>query len=1376
MLLELCLTVCLAADAQPVAASADELRATLAPKLLDHIYLRIGLGDGRGAARALTALAALDAPPDLLRQAAFAVLDLVDHTCLARDIRLRVVSRDADTRRAAADELVDAFRTLTAKPRLPDAAAGWQVLGPQHGCPVREVRTFAQGPAGALMMLADGLVLYDGARWQIVAPAALRVHWPVEAAFTDSAGRTWLGSVAAPVTAAGLLGRLHRYQWGTLAYFEPPRLDLLPGRWHAFTGTERITAFAQTKHGLWIASRSRLFQFRVDRPLPAVCPLPYSPSRRLIGSPAGAELWVIDHDRISRFDGAAWQSYRAPRDARLRGGVMLGRRPVILLDRGLLRPAGNTFRLVAAPDGLGRLTGAAPGKDGRLWCVSDRGHVLSTDLKTWDLYRAPAGATPQPRWPPAIFCDAAGRLWLSRGRGLELCTGRPGVPQHLPAAVKQLAARPAPLLSDAGSGGWPGDSAGLQVADEDDPRDDRPAPDSLGGFVEDAAKTETVAALLEALRKSPNSAATYARLLKRLKKTPDPAARMEAFALAVRGLNEAFYAEAAHVRQFAERLLDHDRPAHAYLLLTDAWYRRPDIRFRTELEPVLFEALTAMRFGEFARPGFLGADLLWRAATPAVPKTETPTPTFELAVGPVKTVFRARTLPLDPAVGRAALLKAGLHQAVILVDKRAVLGAVGDLARWQRLVASCIRAGDRAAARRYVALATQLFGRGRRELVKLLAGIPAVTKPLDSAALAPFAWFRRIDIAADSGLGAVPAGGGATVCVYDEGAARLIALNAVTGERVCRHAVAPGSLAALLPARRGLVLIVRAKDGLPGALRYLPGPDAKPVPLAVPIQGLTAAFDGFSATPVRDGVFYCFDGGLTKVDLNKGRVAWRNPRLPGGTAFWRSLLDRALPVPDGDDVFLLSGGTLRCVNADSGKVRWARDCEADGTPLVVGRIVVVPAGFREVWGVDRANGKPIWKHIALWNTDGALASDGRRAFYAAPRGDVTALDAKTGEFLWRRPTDISLSRPATRRERPTALIVRNGRLIASNIFGTVEFHGHTGAVRRRIELRTARPMVDTPHGVVVATAPGRLACIADPPDAALSDAVAARAAALKKAGDRVGAVGIARLAATYIDPARLDTYRFAFDALGKDQPRYAQLLCKMMIGGTDPFDAGTRLLMRQHLRDVPDDYWTASGAFALIVKAHRERGGTRAAAAAFAALARTRPSVLVRRALLQLQLAAGQKDNARATAQRLAALGVRGAQVAFVLLAEGAMEEDALRLAARFAGHKDAGTLLYLAVALSGRSGLFETAKDMMDRSPALASARDRTMALAYMLGNAGVADRAVRSYGGALAAELDRYRAALERRRQRLRAGNFPAELKAVEARIDRLKKSAFP
>ncbi len=318
-------------------------------------------------------------------------------------------------------------------------------------------------------------------------------------------------------------------------------------------------------------------------------------------------------------------------------------------------------------------------------------------------------------------------------------------------------------------------------------------------------------------------------------------------------------------------------------------------------------------------------------------------------------------------------------------------------------------------------------------------------------------------------------------------------------------------------------------------------------------------------------------------------------------------------------------------------------------------------------------------------------------------------------------------------------------------------------------------MLSTRQGVVVMTASDRLVCVAPQAPAEHAEGALRLAQELLDKNPKA-ALGIARLVAAYMNPPNLRAHELALElAIKDDNPVQWQNCYSLMLASVDPFTPEARALMRKHLGRAWAQGDRGRAEFGLVARAHIERGAVREAATAFAALGQVRGSVELMGLMLRLYLAAGLDEQAKQAVEMLKPFG-NGPDVAVRVLASEGREEEALELAALFAGDKDRLPLLYAAVGLSGGVGLFERAREMLERSAGFLSRRDRGLALAWLLSSAGVADKVLEREGARLADEIARYRALLHERREALQALDRQADLKAVESQLELLDKAGFP
>jgi hypothetical protein len=847
----------------------------------------------------------------------------------------------------------------------------------------------------------------------------------------------------------------------------------------------------------------------------------------------------------------------------------------------------------------------------------------------------------------------------------------------------------------------------------------RPAPPpahDLGAFgTDDAADDKSPKGRLKALRLSPRDPGRFRSLLQALEIAPDADLRRQGIAVAARALNPALYADPELVEDFA----DSREPIAAVQALLDARRRKGDAEFDATIRPALFERLVRCGFGELARPALFHVKQPAPAALAAAPAD---------ALRPVRTA----------------------------TAKRILLDDLSNLNAWKDLVDACKATGDPRSARFYARLAASV--------VEDKAAAAALVKDAGEGEaspqteLSPWRWIRRSPTGSDGHLPAVIGGDGrlyvpgsewALPCVSDGGAFRPTKRS-------------PGRAVFALPRGAGVVAAGFWRQFDKGSVN------------TKRVEGATSQLDLASVVSAGD-TLYAFDDGLVRIDLTANRVVWRNQAVVAGASGFRSLLGRELPVPDGQDVFVVSGHDLVRLDAATGKQRWSLPCNAAGIPAVVGQRIVIGTGDREVWGVDRKTGRRVWRLLAEGPPHGRITHDGTRAFYATAEGQVGAVNAAGGELLWRRRTDISTDvHAATSAE--TALLVRNDYLVACNGHGYIEFDARTGSIRRRLAVRTARPLLQMRDLVIVQTRPNRFVAVAPPLHGDVGEPVRAVAKRLVEAGKSKLAGSLLNFVAAFIHPADLTTHEQALEATGRRAPDEARNALALLVGNADVFSARARRLMRDHLDHAPPQPHQAYRLYEVVARAHIERGAVDAAVRAFERLRRARPDTGTLATLMSLQLVAGRSDEALLTGRALAVHGPRAAHSALLVLTDHGLEDEGMRLVAPLAGRREAMPVVFSAVGISGSRGLFHRAGDMLDRSASLLPLSERSIAKAYLLGGAGVADRVLTRTRQGIAKRLALLAAHLERRRRDEQKAGRPEAARATSKRLQRVKTVQFP
>nr|WP_246423573.1 PQQ-binding-like beta-propeller repeat protein [Roseospira goensis] len=204
-------------------------------------------------------------------------------------------------------------------------------------------------------------------------------------------------------------------------------------------------------------------------------------------------------------------------------------------------------------------------------------------------------------------------------------------------------------------------------------------------------------------------------------------------------------------------------------------------------------------------------------------------------------------------------------------------------------------------------------------------------------------------------------------------------------------------------------------------------------PLAAPAHFRPRVADGRLVAVGRDG--------LAVLDASDGAVLWAaTPRAAFGAPFvhdgrlvlgdgsdvvafaladgrplWRYTVSGAAkvhyaPTAIGDTVYLGAGdGLLTALDAATGAVRWTVDRGdlwqylRQLAPTADGRVLVAGGYKDELFGLDPADGRILWRHRAGNFINSQLVHDGR-VFFWSPTGWMVALDARSGRRLWRTRT------------------------------------------------------------------------------------------------------------------------------------------------------------------------------------------------------------------------------------------------------------------------------------------------------------------------------------------------------------------------------------
>jgi len=179
---------------------------------------------------------------------------------------------------------------------------------------------------------------------------------------------------------------------------------------------------------------------------------------------------------------------------------------------------------------------------------------------------------------------------------------------------------------------------------------------------------------------------------------------------------------------------------------------------------------------------------------------------------------------------------------------------------------------------------------------------------------------------------------------------------------------------------------------------------------------------GYSCVSVRDGRLYTMGNRDNKdtvfcFDAGTGAELWTTPYdCPAG----ENPGTRATPTLDGNRVYSISRDEqLFCLDAETGGELWSQDLRKTVggrppywgyacSPVVLGRMLILQVGAKDgaVAALDKTDGKLIWKSgegIGSYSTPTVYEADGKTRLAVFLGDGVVALDAETGEQLWKFP-------------------------------------------------------------------------------------------------------------------------------------------------------------------------------------------------------------------------------------------------------------------------------------------------------------------------------------------------------------------------------------
>jgi outer membrane protein assembly factor BamB len=155
----------------------------------------------------------------------------------------------------------------------------------------------------------------------------------------------------------------------------------------------------------------------------------------------------------------------------------------------------------------------------------------------------------------------------------------------------------------------------------------------------------------------------------------------------------------------------------------------------------------------------------------------------------------------------------------------------------------------------------------------------------------------------------------------------------------------------------------------------------------------------------KDALFYALDADKGKVSYKKdiGGLGAASPAYSHGVVY-AVTLQRAPGVDEGEALAL---------RAKDGKLLWRFPLpgRSETSPMIAGRNVIVGSESGDIYGLDRKTGNADWHVATAGAVKGGLALDEGVLYGANYAGEVFALRASSGEFVWQSSTQgLSLGR------------------------------------------------------------------------------------------------------------------------------------------------------------------------------------------------------------------------------------------------------------------------------------------------------------------------------------------------------------------------------
>ncbi len=215
---------------------------------------------------------------------------------------------------------------------------------------------------------------------------------------------------------------------------------------------------------------------------------------------------------------------------------------------------------------------------------------------------------------------------------------------------------------------------------------------------------------------------------------------------------------------------------------------------------------------------------------------------------------------------------------------------------------------------------------------------------------------------------------------------------------------------------------------------------------------------GYSSPVIAQGRVFITDVELVSVEKLLARERIHCLDAATGRPVWTHAVDVAYPdwafppkgkqgpaptpIVDGGKLYTIGGlGHLFCFDAAKGTILWKKELAKTyaiaefcirGSPLIEGRLLIVPKGYSSAPGViafDKTTGEEVWTALEEGGYNSSplvVAAGGKRQLIVPCRKEVVSLDPATGGVYWRHKFECGIPTPVASGNR----LLVNGMMFA----------------------------------------------------------------------------------------------------------------------------------------------------------------------------------------------------------------------------------------------------------------------------------------------------------------------------------------------------------